>query len=131
MNPDAWEEIIRRRLTTLMRKKPSGIDGDIALATNDNGNREWRVSTSFILRDALSISPERQGDAVTKRLAGVMRSLAWTRPDNVIRIGKAQPCRGFTLVEVEPKAVEVEQNRLEREITRPSLPALRYRRIDC
>jgi predicted P-loop ATPase len=91
MNPDAWEEIIRRDLTTLMathRKKSAGIDGEIVLATNDNGDPEWRVSTNFLLRGVLTLSPERQGDAVTKRLAGVMRDLAGRAPTTSSALAK-------------------------------------------
>jgi predicted P-loop ATPase len=130
MNPDAWEEEIRRDLTTLMtsvRKRKTGTDGAIVLATNDNGDPEWRVSTNFLLRNALGISPERQGDAVTKRLAAVMRALGWTRPDNVIRIGKGPPCRGFIRVEVEPKKPSAAP--LEGEVIAPPAGLRRLYRI--
>lgn len=43
------------------------------------------------------MSVERQGDAVSKHLANVMKEMGWTRPENVIRIG-GKACRGFTKV---------------------------------
>jgi hypothetical protein len=98
MNQDAWEDLLSTRLASLHNNKKE-MDGKFALAVDDSGNPEWRVSTSFLLNDVIGIPKERQGDAVTKRLASVMRSIGWTRPSTAIRIGKAGPCRGFVLVE--------------------------------
>jgi predicted P-loop ATPase len=105
MNEDVWEGMISAKLS-MYQQGGFTVDGDFALASDANGNSEWRVSTNFLLSQVLSISPERRSDAVTKRLAGVMRSLGWTRPESTIRIGKgADPCRGFTLSE-KPPAIE-------------------------
>jgi hypothetical protein len=84
------------------------------------------VSTSFLLNDVIGIPKERQGDAVTKRLASVMRSIGWTRPSTAIRIGKAGPCRGFVLVEpLKPGNPEDKEGTilpLQGEVLAPSTP---------
>ena len=114
MNQDAWEDILSTRLASLHNNKKE-IDGKFALAVDDSGNPEWRVSTSFLLNDVIGIPKERQGDAVTKRLASVMRSIGWTRPSTAIRIGKAGPCRGFVLVEpLKPGNPEDKEGRYSR-----------------
>lgn len=53
----------------------------------------------------LGIPIERQSNAVTKRLAEVMRTLGWTKPTTPIRVGTVV-CRGFTKTIEEPKAIE-------------------------
>jgi hypothetical protein len=102
MNQDAWEEIVSNRLAGLRKNErlmdgSHVVDGSFGLATDESGGVEWRVSTNFLLTEVLDLPKERQGDAVTKRLASIMRSLGWTRPSCAIRIGKAPPCRGFVL----------------------------------
>jgi predicted P-loop ATPase len=123
MNQDVWEDLLSTRLAGLRKNKRS-IDGTFVLAADDSGNSEWRVSTHFLLTDVLCISKERQGDAVTKRLANVMRGLGWTRPPTPIRIGKTV-CRGFTLVEALVEATVdavVAGAALDGEIIPPSAP---------
>ena len=125
MNQDAWEDLLSTRLASLHNNKKE-IDGKFASAVDDSGNPELRVSTSFLLNDVIGIPKERQGDAVTKRLASVMRSIGWTRPSTAIRIGKAGPCRGFVLVEpLKPGNAEAKERTvlaLEGEVLAPSTP---------
>src|ERR1700722_3012177 len=96
--PDVWEDVIGGHLAPLMGKGIGvGLEGRWAVAADDKGARQFRVSTTYILGHILNMSVERQGDAVSKHLANVMKDMGWTRHDNVIRIaGKA--CRGFTKV---------------------------------
>jgi hypothetical protein len=111
---DAWEDLIERRLAALPDKTKDGKDtqrdGVYSVGINDNGDREWRVASSYLLGDVVNIPIERQTNANTKRLAEVMRTLGWTKPTQTIRVGK-QPCRGFTKPIDEPKAEPLaEQN---------------------
>ena len=109
---DAWEDLIERRLAALPDKTKEGKDtqkdGVYSVGINDNGDREWRVASSYLLGDVLSIPVERQTNFVTKRVAEVMRTLGWTKPSVPIRVDK-QPCRGFTKPIDEPKTL-VTQN---------------------
>jgi hypothetical protein len=94
--------LIERRLAGLREDKVR--DGVYSVGINDNGDREWRVASSYLLGiDVLNIPVERQTNANTKRLAEVMRSLGWTKPTQTLRVGK-QPCRGFTKPIAEAKA---------------------------
>jgi predicted P-loop ATPase len=103
---DAWEDLIERKLAGLREDKVK--DGVYSVGINDNGDREWRVASSYLLgMDVLNIPVERQSNPVTKRLAEVMRTLGWST-GKTIRVGK-QPCRGFTKPIDEPKPL-VEQN---------------------
>jgi hypothetical protein len=95
---DVWEDVIGGHLAPLMGKGiGAGLEGRWAVAVDDGGARQFRVSTTYILGEILRLSIERQGDAVSKHLASVMKDMGWTRHENVIRItGKS--CRGFTKV---------------------------------
>ena len=74
--------MIERRLAALPDKTKDGKDtvkDGYAVGTNENGDREWRVASSYLLGiDVLSIPIERQTNFVTKRLAEVMRTLGWS-----------------------------------------------------
>jgi hypothetical protein len=72
----------------------------------------------------LNIPVDRQNNAVTKRLADVMRSLGWTKPEQTIRIG-GNPCRGYTKT-IETKAITVVKPRL---IPSSGVPNLIRRRL--
>lgn len=101
---DAWEDLIGRRLVGLCEDKAK--DGVYSVGINSNGGREWRVASSHLLGPmVLGIPIERQSNAVTKRLAEVMRTLGWTKPTTPIRVGTVV-CRGFTKTIEEPKAIE-------------------------
>jgi len=58
----------------------------------------------------LNIPVDRQTNAVTKRLADVMRTLGWTKPEQTIRVGGVA-CRGYTKP-IEPKAITTEKPKL-------------------
>ena len=94
MELDPWEDVLATKLTRLQEKQTK-IDGAFMLAADGSGNPEWRVSTDYLLATVLSLSKERQTNNHTKRLAGIMRSLGWARPESPIRLGKVV-CRGFT-----------------------------------
>ena len=132
---DAWEDLLSRHLARLRDDKVK--DGAYWVGINDNGDREWRVVSSYLLgMDVLNILVERQTVAVSKRLAEVMRTLGWSKPPQTIRVGNV-PCRGFTkaidatpqvafvaeeksptLVAEEPKAIVVATPRLIRRLIR-------------
>jgi hypothetical protein len=97
---DPWEDEIITWITVRQGayKKPKAEDGVFCLAVADDGAFEWRISSSCLLSTVLGIAKERQSDAVSKRLARVMSSLGWHRPDTTIRIG-SKVCRGFVLRE--------------------------------
>jgi hypothetical protein len=102
---DAWEDLIGRQLVGLREDKAK--DGVYSVGVNDSGGQEWRVASSYLLGPmVLGIPSERQTNAVTKRLADVMRTLGWTKPTTTIRVGKVV-CRGFTRSIAEPKPKEV------------------------
>jgi predicted P-loop ATPase len=99
---DPWEDLIATRLANTQKtyaSHASHLDGKIAKAPDENGDFEWRVASSWLLTDVLSISKDRQVDAMAKRLTGVMRELNWHRPENSIRIGKTV-ARGFVKKEM-------------------------------
>lgn len=103
--PDLWEDAITGHLDPLMKKQiGAGLEGRWAIAVDDGGLRQFRVSTAYVL-EFLGISHDRQSDAASKRLANVMKEMGWTRHENVIRIvGKT--CRGFTkTLEVAPNVI--------------------------
>jgi len=58
---DAWEDLIERRLAALPDKTKEGKDtqkdGVYSVGINDNGDREWRVASSYLLGDVLSRIP--------------------------------------------------------------------------
>jgi predicted P-loop ATPase len=121
---DPWEDLIRRKLAELREDKAN--NGAYCVGINDDGGREWRVASSYLLgMDVLHIQFERQTNAVTKRLAEVMRTLGWTKPPQTIRVGNV-PCRGFTKPIDEPKsalqAIEDESN-AAKAIAAPDPPA--------
>src|SRR5262249_3879507 len=81
-------------------------DGMYSIGINKNGQREWRVASSYLLGFyVLDLAIDRQTNATTKRLAEVMRTLGWTKPTNAIRVGK-KVCQGFTKTIEEPKTIE-------------------------
>jgi hypothetical protein len=99
---DAWEDLIGRQLVGLREDKAK--DSVYSVGVNDSGGREWRVASSYLLGPmVLGIPSERQTNAVTKRLADVMRTLGWTKLPTTIRVGKVV-CRGFTRSIAEPIA---------------------------
>ena len=89
---DPWQDVLESKLAKWEATKFKS-DGAFTLANNDLGEPEWRVSTACLL-DALDLDPDRQTNTHTKRLATVMRSLGWLRPETSMRIGK-KTCRGF------------------------------------
>jgi predicted P-loop ATPase len=96
LSVDPWEDVISTDLARLMEIVEKGCDPDgFARAADLNGEEEWRVSSEYLLTELLDIPKERQNNNHTKRLAAVMRSLGWFRPDVPLRIGKAVK-RGFT-----------------------------------
>jgi hypothetical protein len=114
---DPWEDLIEQHLSALPDKTKGGEDtvkDGYAVGINDNGEREWRVASGYLLGPSvLGIEVKYQTNANTKRLAEVMRTLGWTKPTQTIRVGK-KPCRGFTkpIVELagpveEPKVIAV------------------------
>jgi hypothetical protein len=104
--PDAWEDATNNQLVGLAGKSTgAGLRGLWGFAINADGQRELRVSTAHILENILDIRKDRQSDPVSKRLANVMRDMGWTRHETTIRIAGA-PCRGFTKVVENAKAVE-------------------------
>jgi predicted P-loop ATPase len=91
---DPWEDLIERHLSALADKTKDGEDvvrEGYAVGINENGDREWRVASSYLLGErVLDISVERQTNATTKHLADVMRTLGWSS-GKTIRTTK--PCR--------------------------------------
>jgi hypothetical protein len=111
---DPWEDVIEHHLGALSDKTKDGRDvvkDGYAVGINENGERAWRVASSYLLGpNVLGISVDRQNNATTKHLADVMRTLGWGS-GKTIRTTK--PCRGYTKPIVgktidEPKAKVVE-----------------------
>ena len=104
---DPWEDEIERHLSGLRDKTKDGRDvvkQDYAVGINENGEREWRVTSSYLLWDVLHISVDRQNNAVTKHLADVMRTLGWGSGKTIRTI---KPCRGYTKpIDEKPKIEE-------------------------
>jgi len=98
MELDPWEDELGARLGRLVARNPAMLvpEGSFAKASDANGDPEWRVSTDYLLSNVLGLPKERQNNNHTKRLAGIMRRLGWTRSDEVLRIGKVVK-RGFTM----------------------------------
>jgi hypothetical protein len=95
MELDPWEDTLAPQLARLISKgKP--IEGSFAIASDVNGNPEWRVSTDHLLTNVLGLPKERQNNNHTKRLAGVMRGLGWFRSEGALRFGGKEVKRGFT-----------------------------------
>jgi predicted P-loop ATPase len=89
---DPWEDLIREKLAGL---HAGNLRDGVSIDVDENGNRQWRVASSYLLgMYVLGIPVDRQATAVTKRLADVMRSLGWTKPEQIIRIS-GEPCRGY------------------------------------
>jgi predicted P-loop ATPase len=103
VNQDAWEDLLERRLAGLREEVK---EGQYSIGIDSSGGREWRVASGYLLGPVLGIPIERQTNAVTKRLAEVMRTLGWTKPNSSIRVGSVI-CRAFTKAIEEPKPVEV------------------------
>jgi predicted P-loop ATPase len=87
MEIDAWVDVLALRLAARTIKGKT-IDGEFAVASDANGNGQWRVATDYLLTEVLSIPVERQNNNHTKRLAAVMSLLGWTRNETTMRIGK-------------------------------------------
>jgi hypothetical protein len=107
LQDDAWEDVISAALSKLNWNKPR--NGYHSLASDPDGKPEMRVSSHWLINDVLSIPKERQRPDQSARIAGVMRSLAWDRPNGPMKIGKAT-CRGYAktvLPEVSPSPIEV------------------------
>jgi predicted P-loop ATPase len=102
MEIDAWVDVLALRLAARTTKGKT-INGEFAVASDANGNGQWRVATDYLLTEVLSIPVERQNNNHTKRLAAVMSLLGWTRNEATMRIGKIAK-RGY----VKPVA-EVEE----------------------
>jgi hypothetical protein len=95
MEIDPWEEVLGSRLANMEADNRQGHSGCYNRVTDERDNViEWRVSSNFLLATVLSIPQERQTNNHTKRLAGIMRGLGWTRSETTMRIGKLV-CRGF------------------------------------
>jgi Virulence-associated protein E len=62
---------------------------------SDGTGYEQRISSNSLLSDNLGVPAERQTDAVSKRLAGVMRQLGWKGPDKMRIEQGASPFRGY------------------------------------
>jgi predicted P-loop ATPase len=135
---DPWEDEIERHLSRLTDKTKDGRDvvkEGYAVGINENGDREWRVASSYLLGETvLGISVDRQTNATTKHLADVMRTLGWSS-GKTIRTTK--PCRGYTkpifepIAEVEPKAIAApEQPQTLMAFPKPKLVLIR-RLIRC
>jgi predicted P-loop ATPase len=96
MELDPWEDQLSEKLARLTGKDFSFVlEGSFVSAADKNGDREWRVSTDYLLSDVLSLPKERQSNNHTKRLAGIMRRLGWVRSEETLRFGKVVK-RGFT-----------------------------------
>jgi putative DNA primase/helicase len=98
---DPWEDEIERKLARLREDKVK--DGSYWVDIDNSGGREWRVASSYLLGEfVLGLAVDRQTNAVTKRLAEVMRTLGWSNPPTAIRVGSLV-CRGYTKPIDEPK----------------------------
>ena len=87
MGLDPWADTLISVLASRIRNGKT-IDGKFALASDELGNAQWRVSTDHLLSDILCIPNERQNNAHTKRIGETMRSLGWHRNEDPMRIGK-------------------------------------------
>jgi predicted P-loop ATPase len=102
MEVDPWEDIITTKLVgmaenILRHPGSSGFAGKLVWANTATGSREWRVSSAFLLSEVLSVTTDRQHQALWTRLANVMTSLGWTHSPAPIRIGTGFVGRGFTI----------------------------------
>jgi hypothetical protein len=87
MGLDPWADTLISVLASRIRNGKT-IDGKFALASDELGNAQWRVSTDHLLSDILCIPNQRQNNAHTKRIGETMRSLGWHRNEDPMRIGK-------------------------------------------
>jgi predicted P-loop ATPase len=97
---DPWQDVIEAHLGGLSDKTKDGEDtvknGLYSIGIDDNGDREWRVASAYLLGSmVLAIPAQHQTAANTRRLADVMRGLGWAKPPKIIRVG-SKPCRAFT-----------------------------------
>jgi hypothetical protein len=91
---DPWQDVIESQLALLPMDKTN--NGLYSVGIDDNGDREWRVASAYLLGSmVLAIPAQHQTAANTRRLADVMRALGWAKPPKIIRVG-TKPCRGFT-----------------------------------
>ena len=108
---DPWEDEIERKLARLREDKVK--DGSYWVDIDNSGGREWRVASSYLLGEfVLGLAVDRQTNAVTKRLAEVMRTLGWSNPPTAIRVGSLV-CRGYTKPIDEPKPKIEEKPKIE------------------
>jgi predicted P-loop ATPase len=94
MEPDAWLDILAAHLAARTIKGKT-IEGQFAVASDSDGNGQYRAATEYLLANVLSIPVERQNNNHTKRLAAVMRELGWTLKADPMRIGKSSLKRGY------------------------------------
>jgi predicted P-loop ATPase len=94
---DPWEDLIERQLSALPDKTKRGTDtvkDGYAIGIDENGNREWRVASAYLLGpDVLGIEVKNQTNATTKHLADVMRTLRWSNGKTIRASEKIIECR--------------------------------------
>jgi hypothetical protein len=91
---DPWQDTIESHLSGLRENKAR--DGEFCVGVDDNGDRQWRVASGYLLGPmVLGIPVERQTPTTTRHLADVMRALGWAKPPVVIRVG-TKSCRAYT-----------------------------------
>lgn len=78
---DPWEDIITAWLSECNWKATE--DGWFAKVLGDDGGFEFRISSAWLLSGVLDIPKDRQGDATSKRLSKVMRSLGWVNSGTI------------------------------------------------
>jgi putative DNA primase/helicase len=98
---DPWLDTIETHLAGLREDKMR--DGEYCVGIDDNGDRQWRVASSYLLGSmVLGIPLVGQTAATTRRLADVMRGLGWVKPPVVLRVG-SKSCRAYTKRIDEPR----------------------------
>jgi predicted P-loop ATPase len=98
---DVWEDVIRAKLMPMMAniREKGSRHGKIALCPGEDGGLEWRISSTWVLTDLLGLPADRLSKASSSRVVDAMRMLGWTKPTSTIRVGTAEPCRGYVLKE--------------------------------
>jgi hypothetical protein len=91
---DPWQDLIESHLAGLREDKVK--NGEFAVGIDDNGDRQWRVASNYLLGPmVLGIPVAGQTPTTTRRLAEVMRALGWVKPPIVLRVG-TKACRAYT-----------------------------------
>jgi predicted P-loop ATPase len=106
MEVDPWQELLDGWLANMEAEGRNGVSGTFTRSTGERDTLEWRISTNFLLTTVLGVPQERQTNTHTKRLAGIMRGLGWTRSEETMRIGKLV-CRGYVKAIGEPVTPQV------------------------